>query len=194
MNSNVVLSTNDSARHRLRRETRDDHDAVDGVYSRFDLGLESGYRRFLRAHARRLADLEAALDARASAMLEDWPRRRRATLLAADLDDLGESFAADGTEAPKVEFGCDAAALGGLYVLEGSRLGGAVLLRGVYRGAPQRFLSPPAAGGSWRALVDLIDRKLGRETDIVTAVEAAKTVFKCFETAGREELERPLGD
>lgn len=191
MNFNVVLSTQGGARDLLRRETRADHEAVDAVYSRFDLGAETGYRRFLRAQAACVGPVETALEGRGSRLVEDWPARRRAALLLADLRDLGD----DARPHPVLPaFDSDAAALGGLYVLEGSRLGGAVLARQVYAGAPRRFLSPAAAPGSWRTFVDLLDRNLHGEAEGEAAVHAARSVFRCFEAAGRRELERGLVD
>lgn len=184
-----MLSTDGSARAHLRRETRPDHEAVDAVYSRFDLSRLGDYRRFLRAQASCLGGLEAALDERAGRLVADWPARRRAAFLYADLRELGdEPDCATASQA----FDSDAAALGGVYVLEGSRLGGAVLAKQVRSGAPRRFLSPPRASGSWARFVDLLDRTLRHETERAAAVRAARSVFRSFEMAGRQELERPL--
>lgn len=188
--SNVILSTQ-GAREVLRRRTRADHDAVDQVYSRFDLGDASGYRRFLRAQAACVIPLEAAVEARAAKILQDWPSRRRAALVLADLRELGDEPQPSG---PVFRFDSDAEALGAVYVLEGSRLGGAVLARQVYPDAPLRFLSPPAAKGSWRSFVDLLDRRLGDEAGQEAALDAARSVFKRFEAAGRRELEGGLVD
>ena len=45
------------------------------------------------------------------------------------------------------------ALLGGLYVIEGSRLGGALLKRGLPAGTSARFLNAPAEPGAWRRLI-----------------------------------------
>ena len=190
MNSNVILSTYQGARHSLRAETRLDHDAVDTVFSRFDLTSPAGYRQFLRAQGRCVGAVEQALEARTSHLVRDWSQRRRAGLLAADLRDMDDAVS-DEVVAP--DFDSDAAALGGVYVLEGSRLGGALLARRLYEGAPRRFLGTSQGNASWRSFVDLLERNLHREAERAAAIRAARSVFKCFEAAGRKELERPLG-
>lgn len=74
--------------------------------------------------------------------------------------------------------------LGGLYVLEGSRLGGTLLRKSVARGLPTRFLAKvdPAA---WRALLLLLDTELNTDRRRGVAIEAAKEVFDLFDTGGR---------
>ncbi|MFC7608678.1 hypothetical protein [Teichococcus aestuarii] len=113
-------------RWHLRQETRSRHDAADALGSDHDLGTLAGYRGFLRAHARALPALEAACDAAGlAARLPDWPRRRRAAALAADLAALGVAA----PDSPPLAFAGVEEALGAAYVLEGSRLGNAMLLR-----------------------------------------------------------------
>ena len=127
---------------------------------------------------------------RAADVLEDWPARRRGHLLTADLADLGVAPARPIKPPP---FDTPAALLGGLYVLEGSRLGGAVLRRRLPPGSPSRFLSAPAPNASWSRLLALLERELGRESDLAAAVAAAQAVFGSFERAGKTDLERRLG-
>ena len=177
-----------SARDVLRQSTAAEHGRVDALFSRFDLGEREGYVRFLQAQAAAFIPMEDAIDlANAAAMLPDWPGRRRAHLLRADLSDLSvtppEPFAAIRLST------CKASLLGAIYVLEGSRLGGALLKRGVADGLPQRFLDARQDAGSWRTLLKSLDEFLIRPNEFAAAVAAARDVFACFERAGARYLE-----
>ena len=114
---------------------------------------------------------------------------RRAGLLEADLADLGVARP-EPVEAPR--FDTPAALLGGLYVLEGSRLGGAVLRRRLPPGAVSRFLGAAAPDGAWTRLLALLEDKLDRGDELAAAVEVARAVFRCFERAGSRDLETLL--
>ena len=81
----------------------------------------------------------------------------------------------------------DAEILGAVYVLEGSRLGGAVLFRSAPFDAPRRFLEPDGAGPRWRSLVALMDARLTDDREIEAAVRSARAVFNCFHQAAEAE-------
>jgi heme oxygenase len=184
-------SPRSTVRARLREATRREHDAVDALFSRFDLADAAGYAAFLALQAAAHAPVEAALDrAGAAAVLDDWPARRRAHLLLADLADLGADAR---PPVPAPAFDTAPALLGGLYVLEGSRLGGAVLRRRLPAAAPARFLAAAAPQGSWGRLLALLETKLHRQADLAEAVAAARAVFRCFERAGTADLETSVG-
>ena len=118
-----------AVRTRLRAATAGAHRRVDDTFSRFDLTCPEAYALFLQAQAAALLPLERALEAGASRRLPaDWPARRRGQALLADLRALGVPEPVCDELAPIRQ---DAAALGTLYVLEGSRLGGAMLRRAV---------------------------------------------------------------
>lgn len=178
-------------RAHLRAATRPDHEAVDRIFSQFDLARMDGYRSLLVAQASAHLAMEDALGrAGAARLLDDWPGRRRADLLRADLADLGAP-----TAPPVVPpgFAGESEIFGGLYVLEGSRLGGALLSSRVPPGAPARFLTAPQATGAWRKLVGLLDLRLACPSALEAAVRSARACFECFALAGRQELETVLG-
>src|SRR5689334_6570101 len=107
----------------LRDATAAAHDEVDALFSRVDLTNAAGYRAFLSAQAFAHLAVEAALDAAgAERVIADWPERRRAALLRADLAELG--IAAEQGSPPSLSGAASIA--GAAYVLEGSRLGGAM--------------------------------------------------------------------
>ena len=167
----------------LRRHTQPCHDRVDAAFGRFDLASREGYGAFLTAHARVLPPLERAL---AQARLTDgWTGR--APLLAADLASLGLPLppAADidlpaGTGGP----------WGALYVVEGSRLGGAVLARRVGARLPVAYLSAVHQPGGWKRIVAAIEGAASGPAWLDEAIAAANSVFAAFESAAREERMR----
>jgi heme oxygenase len=172
----------------LRAATADCHKRVDAAFSRFDLGTEDGYRRFLLAQAGGFLPVESALDeAGAETVLSDWPQRRRGVLLRADLAALAVTVPEPFPGLPIVSG--KAPMLGAIYVLEGSRLGGAVLKKAVPSHFPRRFLEARQAAGSWRKLLQTLDEFLIRPGDLDAAIVAAKEVFARFERAANAHLE-----
>ncbi|WP_237493631.1 biliverdin-producing heme oxygenase [Modestobacter sp. L9-4] len=118
----------DDVLRRLRTETAAEHQAVEDTLDLLSPALTRDRLTdvLTRMHGFWLS-AEASLDAWADAEPADaagvdWPRRRRAALFAADRAALGSPGAAPQPALPAVE-GTDAA-LGRMYVLEGSSLGG----------------------------------------------------------------------
>ncbi len=165
----------------LRAATREAHERVDRAFAEHDLTQPRSYGRFLQAHAAALLPLEVALAAAgAAAMIEEWDEHRRASLLTNDLAELGLAPAPAMT-APSL---ADEAELAGaLYVLEGSRLGGAVLRRQVPPGLPAAFLGARQTGGRWTRFVASLDQMLYSPQRLDAAIRAALDTFNCFERA-----------
>jgi heme oxygenase len=169
----------------LRASTADAHARVDTVFSCFDLGRRAAYASFLQAQGEALIPLERALDeGAASALAIDWPARRRSAALLRDLALLGRP-ASKGRALAAID--TPEEALGTIYVLEGSRLGGAVLRRSVGSGLPTEFLSagPPTA---WRVLLDTLERTLLTSAQVEAATAAASRAFGLFEASGHTAL------
>ena len=158
----------------LRTATAPDHEQVDAAFAGYDLAVHADYVRFLLAHARALP---AAEDALAIHDLPMW--RRRTPMLAADLTALGEvmpdplSFTLPAGRA---------AALGALYVVEGSRLGGIMLSRRVADTLPGAYLGAKHERGEWRALLMAIDTDVGEES-VAEAIAGAHAAFALYATA-----------
>ena len=115
-------------RNILRNATSEDHARLDATLGAFDLCTVPGYRRFLEINAAALLPLERSLErAGVRAVLPDWDDRARTAAILSDLAGLGGRPAP--LDAP--ELSGRAAMFGTLYVLEGSRLGAAYLLRTV---------------------------------------------------------------
>lgn len=169
-----------SARAALRSATAAKHEAVDAAFGRFDLTDRASYGRFLTAHARALPAVEAALEA-CDAIPAFAPRT---DALQADLAALGLPMPDPLPLAPPEN---EAAAFGALYVIEGSRLGGAMLARQVPAALPRAYLSAVHPPGGWRAFGDMLDRaeKAGGPGWIDRAVAAAEATFDLYAEAAK---------
>ncbi|WP_215745691.1 biliverdin-producing heme oxygenase [Gluconobacter sp. P1C6_b] len=160
----------------LRRVSRKAHEAVDEAFSRFDLADPQSYGAFLTAHARVLVGAEVYLSRHASSV-PVW--RPRAELLKDDLCQMGLAV-------PAVQAEClpesDGTAMGVLYVLEGSRLGGRVLSGRVGEGLPRAYLSAFHQKGEWPAFLEqlgqYLDESDGARRQAVT--EGAVATFGRF--------------
>lgn len=176
------MTARDSARHALRTATAADHDAVDRAFGRYDLSDRAAYAAFLQAQAAAFLPVEGAVDrSDPERVVADWTERRRSDALRADLAALGEETPAS---APIPPFASEAALLGAVYVLEGSRLGGRMLAREVPDAFPQAFL---AAGNPalWRSLLAVLELNLDTGERRAAAIEAARGVFALFEKGAR---------
>jgi len=180
--------TADSSR-RFRMRT-----ATSTAHSRLDALVETGgflkrldrYRSYLHATYRARAAAEAGLDAAGvEQVYAAWPSRRIAETLHADLADL-EPAVAPAPIAP-LRFRSAPAALGGLYVLEGSALGARLLSKeaarlGLGPGFGARHMhaqiGDPAA---WRRFVEALERHPMTEAEERDCVAGAAAVFACFE-------------
>lgn len=175
-----------NARFALKGATTEAHERLDRLYGRFDLTTLAGYGDFLLAHAPAYFAAEAALEAAGLADLAPgWSERRRADALRQDIAGLGLDVPA---AAAAPTFANAAQALGGAYVLEGSRLGGAVLIRTVAPGLPTAFLMP-GNPGAWRAFLTLLEKRLSSNLSLADAISAAQAVFALFEHSARARLE-----
>lgn len=179
----VSMSDASTARQALRSATAVHHERVDRAYGRYNLSDERQYRRFLQAQAAGLLPAEQAIDrSDLNAIVPDWPERRRAHLLRADLSALGApARACEGA----LGLATAEEILGAVYVLEGSRLGGGVLARSVPAHFPTQFLSG-ADGRRWRALLEILERVLISEPQRISAIGAARRVFALFEGGANE--------
>lgn len=170
-----------SARTALRSATTAKHDAVDEAFSRFDLADAHSYGLFLTAHARALPGVESAL----SAFTGLPPFAPRTGFLRADLAALGLTMPA---ALPFASAGSEAAAFGVLYVVEGSRLGGAVLAKRVPNALPRAYLSATHLPGGWRAFGEALDHaeQAGAPDWIEQAIHAAEATFDLYAKAAVE--------
>lgn len=171
-----------SARAALRITNASKHDAVDAAFGRFDLADRRSYGAFLTAHACALPGVERAL-----AQVTALPAFvARASLLEQDLAALGMAMP---SALPFAVPASLARAYGALYVIEGSRLGGAMLARQVPSTLPHAYLSATHDAGGWRSFGKRLDAaaEAGGETWVEEAIEAAEAVFDLYAKAARTD-------
>ncbi|RBY94599.1 heme oxygenase [Blastococcus sp. TBT05-19] len=197
-------SDRDDVLRLLRTGTAAEHDAVERTLDLLDPRLDRArlgaalalMHGFWIAAERGLDEWAARLPGEAAAV--DWPRRRRAELFAADLRALGTGAPAGVPELPAVP-GTDEA-LGRLYVLEGSTLGGTFIdrhlatlpaLSGVRIGA----FSPygDRTGAMWAAFRRATRAHVAAGGDVDRIVSAARETFAtlaawCAPAACSEEV------
>ena len=170
-----------SLRHVLRAATADAQARLDASATGLRLDTPRGYAAFLAAQAAALLPLERALrEAGIEDILPDWPERVRGAELTLDLFDLGAPFVAP-LDPPTI--GCDAAAFGAVYVLEGSRLGAQAILPLIGADLPTRFLRHGAGKRLWPRFVERLEASPAvRERPQMTEA-GALAAFALFEQA-----------
>lgn len=167
-----------SAVTQLRAATRPDHEAVDSAFGHFALRTREGYRDFLTAHARILPLAERLIQP--GALVDDWHGRTEALM-----DDL---HALGGDRPAELDFALpegEAARWGALYVIEGSRLGGAVLAKMVPADLPAAYLGARHPQGAWRALLERLDDADTGPAWREEAERGAKAMFGAYLEAAR---------
>ncbi|HKY82804.1 biliverdin-producing heme oxygenase [Novosphingobium mathurense] len=173
---------------RLKALTHETHDRLDkSIVAAASFATVEGYGRFVTVQYLFHRDIDALYDnAALQALLPGLLERRRLPLIAADLADLGLAIPHDDT--PPAFSATDvidiSAALGWLYVAEGSNMGAALLRKEAARiglsdehGA--RYLAPAAEGPAahWRAFTAALDAaELSAEED-ARAVAGANAAF-----------------
>ncbi len=191
MTDAVTTASALTVRQALRAGTAATHQALDQLWDGKSLGHREHYVRFLAASADALLPIEAGL-ARAgmAQLLPDWPLRQRSEAIAADLAGFG--LAPPRTDPASIA--SRPAMLGTLYVLEGSRLGGALLLRQIQASddclihANHRYLAHGQGGGLWRSFLAGLDRADPNRAELDLMIEAARDAFGRFDTAARAAL------
>ena len=185
---------------RLRRDTAALHRRVeDAVDLPASVRTRAGYAEVLRRFRDLHGPLERQLAAPAwhaawAALGIDLARHRRAAALDDDLARLGDPAPAGASDEVPV-LTCFGEAVGCLYVLEGSSLGGRVFapaVRAQVGAVPVRFLAGEDRDGprAWRALRDALRRlDPGSADDAVRGAERVFTAFAaCLGVARRSVL------
>jgi heme oxygenase len=170
----------------LKEATAPDHERLDGLLAASDLQTLAGYRRFLEINAAALIPLESALVAGGvDELLPDWERRTRSEAMRADLAAI--SGVARPLALPRFDGTFDL--LGTLYVLEGSRLGAAYLIKHVKRSPDPHvrcataYLGHGAGLKLWPSFVALLENYADELADPQEIVQPAKRAFELFAEA-----------
>jgi heme oxygenase len=168
----------------LRTATADLHAAVDARFSGEFASDKGAYGRFLTALGCVVPPLEAAFEAAGvERLLQDWPHRRRAASLAADLTTLEIPIPIPHPVAPPRG---EASLYGMLYVLEGSRLGGKLLLRRALANpdprvrSATRYLAQGAGRDLWKPFLERLEASAAVASSPDAAVAGARDAFTLF--------------
>lgn len=185
---------------RLRRATHELHEALDRRMTEADLFSDrSRYALFLAMQRRFHRDIEALYrDEGLVALAPDLTERRKLDLIDQDLSDIGATPPA---AEPQPVDACDrAAALGWLYVAEGSSLGAAFLLKeaqkiglGEQFGARHLAGHPEGRGLHWRRFVQALDSAELTPDEEARAEAAAVAAFGRVRALAEETLEGRAG-
>lgn len=182
----MTCTTDPSRAKRLKQLTHDVHKILDrSIMAAASFDTLPGYGRFIEVQYRFHRDI-AALYAEPilSAMLPGLAERGRLALIEADLADLGQplpptappAFVPGAIDAP--------AALGWLYVAEGSNMGAALLRKaaaklGLSDTHGARHLAPAREGPAahWRAFTTALDAVTLSDAEEERAAAGAKAAF-----------------
>lgn len=172
----------------LRRATRSAHARLDELVGEADFARETGYRSFLQASAGALLPIEAELERAGAGRIDpQWSERRRTLAIQEDLKELDSALPVHAEMHFKLK--TPGQMLGALYVIEGSRLGAAVLSARAQASHDAkvrenvRYLTHGRGSGFWKSAVDLIEQGVVTPASRDEAVEAASQVFRLFENA-----------
>jgi heme oxygenase (biliverdin-IX-beta and delta-forming) len=173
-----------SARQMLRSATTALHAEVDGRFSGPFETDKNAYAAFLTALARAVLPLERALEqGEVERLIPDWRSRRRSGALERDLDILGIPVPVPIAVGVTRD---EARVFGRVYVLEGSRLGGSLLVKRARANADPvvraatNFLAHGAGADLWRGFL----RRLEDSKAVAAAPErtmlGAREAFDLF--------------
>jgi len=185
---------------RLKRATRDLHEALDARMAGADLfSTRERYALFLAIQRRFHRDIEALYRNEALIRLApDLLERRKLDVIDQDFADIGSSPPAD--EARPLDPSDLPAALGWLYVAEGSSLGAAFLLKEAQKiglseefGARHLAAHPEGRGLNWRRFTQALDAAEIEPEDEARAEASAVAAFKRVREIAEETLEKRAG-
>jgi len=162
-----------SVHQALRAATRDDHASIDRMLLSFDLSKAEDYRIFLSIHAAALVTIQTDWRLQDS---DDFERMLRC--VRADLKTLGCAVTTPPSSPRPSSL---AKGLGIAYVVRGSRLGAAVLRRGVVGNLPTSYLDfVPSL--SWALFLTELEPLADDPNGKDEAIGAARGIFNTFVT------------
>lgn len=171
-----------SVHHAVRTATLGDHKRTEESFAATLARLPASYGPYLQTHASVFPAVGQALS-----HAWDWaPWQERWNDLLDDLAKLGL------TPPPTVDLAPirnPAEGLGMIYVLEGSRMGSALLLKSIPGDLPTAYLRGGLNIAPWHRAKALLDEALiETEADVIAGARAA---FRAFESAARVHLGSP---
>lgn len=188
----TTVTSSFSRAQNLKAATADVHDNVDkSIMAHDPFANKQSYLAFLSLQYYFLKDVSALYEHRElSELINDLPSRRRLGMLEQDFADLAAELPR-AFLAPEISDSTDfATALGWLYVVEGSKVGAAMLGKQAQAKLPvsadngARYLAGPGAGrgSAWRELVNVIDSIELNDAQENALINGARQAFSRFQT------------
>jgi len=143
------------------------------------------YADFLKYFHTYFSQVEQAIAPYITAqLLPDYKDRRNSSYLKNDIEELGGTIA----EAPSVNIPVienQLQALGALYVMEGSIMGGSIIVKMLEKGGITKGVSffsgyGEATGQKWGVFVSTMNQQATTPEEETIAIEAANEAFTCF--------------
>ncbi|MFD2236819.1 biliverdin-producing heme oxygenase [Aureimonas populi] len=177
-------------RARLREGTRERHERLDALFDpMFRTGDLAPYHRFIRMNHACHEALEPLIAAPLASLLPDWAEGSRLPQLRRDMAEMALA------PLPAPAFGTPdtVAAVGIGYVLEGSRLGGMILLRRLHKLEAGALSSRPSAhylassegAERFNRFLKAASGLDWQEARFARCLAAANAAFDCFLAAAR---------
>lgn len=175
---------------RLKEATKTAHQALEKkvILQLKAIRSEADYATFLQAFYQYFKALERKISAFINAgVVPDLSSRRNSSYLKADLQDLGFDYKQEHTLAlPTIE--SLPQALGAMYVMEGSIMGGAIIVEmlrkyGIANGFSFFSGYGAATGEMWNNFVTILNESLKSTAAQQQAVNAANETFEKFQYA-----------
>lgn len=126
-----------------------------------------------------------------ASVLPDYAQRRNSTYIKADILELGADITdLPFTTVPKIENAVQA--LGALYVLEGSIMGGSIIVKMLEKGGVTKGVSffsgyGEATGMMWGNFIAVLNAQAKTEQEAQEAIVAANETFKHFASVFEKE-------
>ncbi|MEH6308609.1 biliverdin-producing heme oxygenase [Olivibacter sp. CPCC 100613] len=181
---------------KIKEATKVPHQQLEGVVVRKlkTISSDKDYAEFLKFFYMYFNAVERAIKPYITpAVLSDYHERRNSSFIRKDIESLGENT----DNLPDVEVlavGTVQEALGALYVLEGSIMGGSIIVKMLEKLGITKGLSFFSGYGEqtqdkWRIFINILNEKAATPEQEELAIKAACRTFELFgETFKREEV------
>ena len=172
---------------RIKEETRQAHQQLEKsvITELKQIRSEKDYADLLKKFHLYFSSLEKAISPFIStSVLADYTERRNSSYLRKDIQELGyEVDAAAQVEVPGINNSLEA--MGALYVMEGSIMGGSIIVQilakyGITRGVSFFSGYGPATAAMWSGFTNALNAQAGSEQEQDVAIRIANETFSRF--------------
>ncbi|EDM36824.1 Heme oxygenase [Pedobacter sp. BAL39] len=150
-----------------------------------DIRSDAGYADFLKHFYAYFNHVEQAISPFITTeLLPDYQERRNSAYLKRDIEELGaDVHGLPDTTVPEITNILQA--LGALYVMEGSIMGGPIIVKMLEKGGITKGVSffsgyGEATGQKWGTFVGVMNAQAGTETEEAIAIQSANDTFSHF--------------